>query len=436
MSNLQSSTFKLLLSVVGFSGKSIAYELCLALFLPLILPGTAVAQQRAWSGWRGDNRDAMVDKLPESLPGKPSYRWSFDTSADSLSGIAATKQFVLVFGRDELDAKDVLSCLNAEDGSVAWKYDYVALPPKGAEVRDGRLDYGNSPRATPLIVGDQVIIQGAFGDLNCLKLQTGELLWSLNFVLDFDATIPTWGWSSSPLHHDGLIYVQPGAEASSLVAIRLKDGEVEWEAEGSQGTYTSPIFATLGGKQQIVTTDINFWSGFDAKTGTRLWRLKPKIAGEFHVPTALVIGKRLAIIGEANGIRLHNFDSSGKIIAKPTSALRDFNPDTHTPVLVGSNIVGAHHGLWLMSADDVTKHQEVALDELNAYCSILTDGKKFLVLTDSGMLLLYSLSNDKPQELGRLQLIVKNSKIYSHPAWIDSGFIYREGNRVHFVELK
>jgi outer membrane protein assembly factor BamB len=404
--------------------------------LPVSLFCQADETQRAWTGWRGDQRDARVDKLPESLPQEAIYRWTYEAETDSLSGVSATNEQVVIIGRDQLDTKDIVTCLSTQDGSLTWQYDYVALPPPGAELRDGRLDYGNSPRATPLIVGDSVIVQSAFGDLNCLNLATGKLKWSLNYVLDFDATIPTWGWSSSPLHHDGLIYIQPGAEDASLVAIRLKDGEPEWIAKGSQATYTSPILGMFAGQPQIITTDINFWGGFDAKTGKRLWRLKPQIDGEFHVPTALVVGSRLAIIGEANGIRLHDFDAAGKLITKPASTLREFNPDTHTPALVGSKIVGAHEGLWVLSAEDVAKHQEIAEDALHAYCSIMTDGTRFLVLTDTGALLLYTMANDQPKELGRLRLRAKNTKIYSHPAWIDGGLIYREGIRVHFAELK
>lgn len=397
---------------------------------------SAEEKERAWRGWRGDQRDAQVDKLPQGLPQEARYRWTYETETDALSGVAATPESVVIIGRDQLDTRDMVTCLSVKDGSLVWQYDYPALPPAQAETRDGRLDYGNSPRATPLIVDDRVLVQSAFGDLTCLSMSSGQLIWSLSYVLDFDAPIPTWGWCSSPLHHDGLIYVQPGAAEASLVAIRLEDGEVQWEAEGGQATYTSPVIGTYGNKLQVITTDSKFWSGFDAKTGKRLWRHKPQLDGEFHVPTALAMESRLAIIGEANGIRLHEFDDSGKLVAKPLSNLLEFNPDTHTPVQVGSKIVGAHNGLWVMSAEDVSKHQEIFEDDLNAYCSIISDGTRFLVLTDSGLLLLYSLVDDQPKQLGRLRLMVKRTKIYAHPAWINDGLIYREGNRVHFVELK
>lgn len=396
----------------------------------------AQESQRGWSGWRGDNRDARADLLPQVLPEQPRYRWTYEDQADSLSGIAATKQRVLIHGRDALDSKDVVTCLSTKDGSLIWQYQYVAIPPNGAQVRDGRLDYGNSPRATPLIVGDLVVVQGALGDLICLSIETGEPRWSLNFVLDFDASIPIWGWSSSPLHHDGLVFAQPGAEEASLVAVRLRDGQVQWEAAGGQAAYTSPILGFVGGRAQVITSDIHFWAGFDAQTGKRLWRLKPPLDGEFRVPTALVVDSRLALIGEANGIRLHDFDSSGKLVSQPISSFSRFNPDTHTPVLVGTKIVGVHHGLWIMSAEDLSIHREVLEDELIGHCSIVTDGTRFLVLTDSGSLLLYSLTADKPQELGRRRLRAGKSKIYSHPAWIDDALVYREGQRVHLVELK
>lgn len=388
-----------------------------------------------WPGWLGRNRDGRGDKLPAQLPASPDYQWTFEVEVESLSGIAATTEYVVLAGRDLLDTKDVITCLSTSDGSLVWQHDYSALPPIGAEVRDGKLDYGNSPRATPLIVGNLVVTQGAMGDLVCLSLETGEVKWSKNYVLDFDAPIPIWGWSGSPLHHQGLIIVQPGAAESALVALSLTDGEVQWETNGGRTAYTSPIIMNVGGKDQVITTDANFWGGYDAKTGKQIWRLKPDKAGEFNVPTALALGEQLMIIGEINGARLHSFDKSGQIITKPQSKLINFNPDTHTPVRVGNWIVGAHTALWIMSVQDLSQHQEIDEVSITGHCSIVTDGTKFLILSESGELTLFEFVDSQPKVLGNLALVDRRSKIYAHPAWVDGSLIFREGNRVHCVRL-
>ncbi len=66
--------------------------------------------------------------------------------------------------RDLIDRSDLFFCLDAATGQQMWKLQYPALPPPDAETRDGRLDFGNAPRATPLLCGDRVVTLGAMGD--------------------------------------------------------------------------------------------------------------------------------------------------------------------------------------------------------------------------------------------------------------------------------
>jgi hypothetical protein len=56
--------------------------------------------------------------------------------------VAATREFVLVSDRGLRDTADVWTCLAADTGKPVWTHRYPA---------PGNLDYGNSPRATPVI---------------------------------------------------------------------------------------------------------------------------------------------------------------------------------------------------------------------------------------------------------------------------------------------
>ena len=419
--------------------KLLNYQLIPVIVLAAFLAGSTTYADDGpigWPGWRGVNRDGYGEALPTKLPTKPEVSWTYQCDGESLSGVSANGEYVVLAGRDPLDTKDVITCLGLRDGKMVWQHDYAALPPPNAETRDGRIDYGNSPRATPLIVEDRVITQGAFGDLYCLELKTGKVLWSLNYVLDFDAPIPTWGWSGTPLHHNGLLYIQPGATEASLVAVKIEDGEVEWEAKGGMASYTSPIITKVAGQEQVITPDSTFWGGFDAKTGKQIWRLKPEKPGEFLVPTALAFDDKVLLVGEVNGARLHSFDKSGKIVTKPDSKLQNFNPDTHTPVKFGQWIVGAHNALWLMSAQDVSKHQEIEESEFTGHCSVMTDGQRLMVLSDSGIVFLYGADGDTVKLVGKVNLAEHGSKIYAHPAWVEGHLIFREGSQVHSVKLR
>src|SRR5207237_7959511 len=112
-------------------------------------------------------------------------------------------------------------CLRADTGKEVWKH----LNPA-----PGELDYGNSPRATPLIHGKHVFLAGAFGHLHCLELATGKVVWELDTREDFGAKdVRNWGTSSSPLLVDGRLIVNPGGKDASLVALDPATGTVLWK---------------------------------------------------------------------------------------------------------------------------------------------------------------------------------------------------------------
>jgi outer membrane protein assembly factor BamB len=96
---------------------------------------------------------------------------------------------------------DVFRCLSAATGKEKWAHRTPAV---------GNLDYGNSPRATPLIHDGFAYLQGAFGDLACIELATGKAKWALNVRDEFDAADERkWGVCDSPLIAGGNLIVAP-----------------------------------------------------------------------------------------------------------------------------------------------------------------------------------------------------------------------------------
>ncbi len=351
-----------------------------------------------------------------------------------MGGLAATELYVVFGSRDALDSSDVFICLDAHTGRELWRHQYPALPPPDAETRDGRLDFGNSPRATPLITDDRVITLGAFGDLNCLDLATGKPIWTSNLLIDFAGQLPLWGYCGSPLLIGHRIIVQPGADEASLVCINLFDGEVLWESPGRAASYSSFIVGSFAGRLQIVGMDATTLGGWDLETGERIWELEPPVRGEFQVPTPVRVGERLLVVGENNGARLIEFDNEGQPLTKLAGHRPEFRPDTHTPVIVGTSLLGLHDNLYSMSTENLELKQEIFDDVLTHFGSLISNGRdRLLILTDDGKLLLYSVDSDSmPVRLGTLNLVDdQRVHIYSHPALVGSRFYFRTGSQVN-----
>jgi outer membrane protein assembly factor BamB/ABC-type phosphate/phosphonate transport system substrate-binding protein len=382
-----------------------------------------------WTGWRGEQRDAVCRSLAAKLSDKPDVLWHRDLPRSGLGGIAATDRYVIFGDRDTLDFCDVFHCLSAADGTPLWSVEYPAV---------GELDYGNSPRATPLIHGDFVFLHGAFGDLHCVRLQTGETVWARNLRLDFNASDKmVWGMCSSPLIVDGKLIVNPGTPEASLAALDPRTGEVIWQTPGDLAGFGSLIAGRLGGVLQIVGHDRRSLGGWDAETGRRLWKLVPPIEGDFNVPTPVIVGDRLLITTENNGTRLYAFEDGGKIVAEPVAQNDELAPDMSTPVVVGSRVFCVWGELFCLDAADGLKTRWTGADEaFGIYGAVIASGQRVLAIGRGGQLVLADTNGDRFQMLSKLKVFGDaREEFYSHPALVGNRLYIRGTRSIVCLEL-
>jgi outer membrane protein assembly factor BamB len=382
----------------------------------------------AWTGWRGPRRDGRVGWLPEKLPAKITPVWSLDTTTRGLGGVAATSDLVLYSDRVLNDSIDEWKCVSAADGKEKWTYSY---PCKG------NLDYGNSPRATPLLDGDHVYLFGAFGHLACLKLKSGEAVWELNLRDEFEATDePKWGACSNPLLVDGKLIVNPGTKDASLAALDPKTGKVLWKTPGKPAGYGSLIAGKFGGTQQIVGHDADSLGGWDVATGKRLWTVRPDVPNDFNVPTPIDLGGKLLVTTENNGTRVCGFKENGVIDPKPAAVNKKLAPDTHTPVVVGDRVFGIWRRLFCLSVKNGLKPVWDADGQaFTKYAAVVATDQRVLVMTLEADFILFDATADEFRELSRVKVLPDEKGLYSHPAFVGKRVYVRGSSTVVAIEL-
>jgi len=391
-------------------------------------PAAAESSANDWPGWRGPNRDGISPLLPKSLPKKPKFVWRKRMTGEALSGIAVAGRHVIVADRDPNDASDIFRCLDASTGKELWKLQYAAA---------GDMDYGNSPRATPLIHDGRVYLLGAFGDLHCLRLADGRIEWKTNLVRQFSAKSLTWGMCSSPLIVDDKLIVNPGAKEASLAALDRITGKVVWQSPGLAGAYSSFIVGTFGGVRQIVGYDAVSLGGWDVESGRRLWKLFPDLEGDFNVPTPVQVGGRLLVTTENNGTRLYNFDKSGNLIPKPVALNEDLAPDTSTPVVIGEKVFGGWVDLFCLDLNDGLKPVWTAEDEVfEDYVSLIGNRDRVLITTTEGELLLIDATGESYKLISRLRVFDGKTEVLSHPALVGTRLFIRDSNEICCLDLQ
>ena len=365
--------------------------------------------------------------LPESLSPEPKIIWDIPLGRAGLGGLAATEQYVFFGDRDLDDFQDVFRCLDATTGEQLWEVQQLAI---------GTLDYGNSPRATPLIRGEQVIFFGAFGDLLSVQIATGETLWQINLRSQFKPTdeLP-WGYCGSPLLVDDKLIINPGATDASIVALNPEDGSVLWKSPGQTSAYGSFIAGSFGGHRQIVGHDAKSIGGWDIATGKRLWAISPPFGGEFNVPTPVNVNGNLLISTEQNGTRLSEFKGYRTVMSRPVIQNLHLTPDMSTPVVVGNLAFCVNKFLYCLDIQDGLKERWRIRDRaLSSYSSLIASHDQLLVVGDGELLLLSS--NGEKTIAARQRIFDANDRLYSYPALVGNRLFVRGESRLRCIEFE
>jgi len=372
-----------------------------------------------WPGWRGQDRDARVPWLPATLPAAKRVRWKQVLFNEGLGGVAVAGDRVVVGDRDAADVCDVFHGLDRATGKRVWTLQYPA---------EGRLDYGNSPRATPLLHGGRAYLLGAFGHLHCVDLADGRIVWKRHLRDDFGADDKlVWGTCSSPLIVDGRLIVNPGAPAASLAALDPESGAELWRSAGVPAAFASLVPCEFGGRRQVVGYDRDSCGGWDVATGARLWSLAPRVAGDFNVPTPVPVGRGLVLVGENNGARLVVAGAAGE--PEVAATFPALVPDMHTPVSTAGRVFAVHRGkAHCLGADTLESHWTQPDRSLKGHASLVASADRVLVFTAAGEVVLVDALADRFEVLARQKLFEREVSLHAHPAVADDS-IYVRGPR-------
>jgi outer membrane protein assembly factor BamB len=344
--------------------------------------------------------------------------------------MAATANCVITSGRELADTTDLFRCLRAADGTEIWSVRYAA---------PGALDYGSSPRATPVIDGDIVFLAGAFGQLHAVELTSGKILWHKDLKSEFEsAGRLSWGLCASPLVADGKLIVNPGGPAASLVALNPKTGEILWKTAGAPAGYGSLIAGKFGGVRQVVGHDETTLGGWDLATGKRLWTVEPGKKNDYNVPTPLAYNGDLIVATENNGARRYRFGPNGFIDPKPVAEFADANPETTSPVIVGDRLfaVGSR-ALFCLDLRDglklIWKAEDEAFDD---HVSMIASNDRLLIATLTAELILLDVRAEKFQPLSRVKALDDETGMYPHPAVANKRLYLRGGDAIYCLSLE
>jgi outer membrane protein assembly factor BamB len=189
-------------------------------------------------------------------------------------------------------------CLERASGKVLWTQTSFEGKP-----RFPRHPKGSFAASTPATDGKHVLAFFGTEGLFCYD-PAGKLLWKKDFG-ELDAgwyvqTEASWGFSASPVIHEGVVYLQVDVQKGSFVAaLNAGDGKELWRVPRADvPTFGAPTVDVRAGREQLVCNGYRHIGGYDLATGKELWKLEG--GGDIPVPTP-VVGDGLIYITNAHG---------------------------------------------------------------------------------------------------------------------------------------
>ncbi len=285
-----------------------------ALMMLLFFLGSLQAPLHAedWPEWRGAGRTGVWKEtgILETFPsGGLKLKWRTPI-AGGYSGpaVADGRVFITDFITDSIQKRagrgtERVHCLDEQTGKILWTHQW--------EVDYTGMGYAYGPRATPTIDHDHVYVLGAQGALFALNVKTGKVLWHKDFVKDYGTEPPVWGMVGAPLvDGDNLICLVGGSPNAKVMAFNKWNGREIWRAlpSLSEPGYSPPFLIEAGGARQLIVWHSEALTSLNPETGKVYWKHPFQVRHGLTIPTPVKDGPRLLLSSFYNGSRMYQLD--------------------------------------------------------------------------------------------------------------------------------
>ncbi|MFM7137050.1 MAG: PQQ-binding-like beta-propeller repeat protein [Planctomycetota bacterium] len=364
----------------------------------------AAARAEDWPNWRGAGLDGVAtgDPVTEWMhPGEDGVAGKNILWRVMLPGLGASTpaiwgdRVIITCG---IDGKDAVICLDRA-GKERWQREL------GAE-RAGKYKKATGSNPSPVTDGTHVWVYFKSGELACLSLADGGLVWRTNLQERFGADSLWWDLGTSPvLTKRAVVVAVMQTGPSYVVAFDRLSGELLWNhdrmldapEEAAQSYSTPLVLAGDKGRgepaEMLVVLGADHVTAHDAADGRELWRvggLNPAGDKFFRSIAAPVAAGDLIVAPYARGGTLTAIrrGGSGDVTGSHVVWVRkDLGADVPTPAAKDGLVVCTDKGkvAGLDAATGTTLWEEELPKNRNAYsASPVICGGRVIVTREDG----------------------------------------------------
>jgi len=406
--------------------------------------------QSNWNQYLGPNRNAISEEkgILRSWPDEgPTKMWEFKLGP----GFGGASIFGdEVFMLDRVDEKqDILRCIDLSTGNEKWNFAYDAV---------GEIPYPGS-RIVPFVDNNFVWCVGPHGDFYCISKETHKPVWFHNIKEEFDAEMPNWGYSQSPLVYGDLVITAPHGKKAGLVAYNKITGELVWKSRPLKGLnfHASPTLGKFGGIDQVImispynrkdSTQTHEVVSFDAKTGEELWEYDGLKSFATITPPTVIDEKRLVFTDCSYNdnynpvtILLEVSKEEHGFVIKELFKTEEAGCKMHPPVVFDNHLYlnnsGKPNGLTCLTMEGEVVWEKESAPSFEMGALILVDGLIINQNGKNGDIYLIEPSPKGYKELGKASFFnSEKSQAWAPIAFAQGKLIVRDMEKMVCVDLQ
>ena len=390
------------------------------------------ASAESWPQWRGPDRTGLLanQNWPQKIAdGRLKSAWRIPLGSSYSSPLVTEDHVFVTETRGQ--KTEVVSALDRETGKEIWSVEW----PGAMVVPFFAAANGSWIRATPTFDRGELFVAGIRDVLVCLDATNGDVKWKVDFVKTTGSELPAFGCACSPLVDDDAVYIQAGGGFAKLdratgriVWTTLKDG-------GGMGgsAFSSPIIATIAGHRQAVVQTRSKLAGVDLTSGTELWSMPVEAFRGMNILTPTVIGNRLFTSSYGGGSFLFEVSGSREDGFKVSQVWRNkVQGYMSSPVVIDGHVYLHLRNQRFACIDLSTGKDKWITEPFGKYWSVLAADDQILALDERGELFLIRANPEKFDLIDRQ--IVSENPTWAHLAVADGQLFIRELQSMHVLD--
>lgn len=266
----------------------------------------------------------------------------------------------------------------------------------------------NMSSPSPVTDGRYVWVMTGYGVLKAFDF-AGKEIWARDIQADYGKFGLNWGYASSPLLRDNVLYVQvlhgmKTDDPSYVMKIDARTGKTIWRVERptpalheSPDSYTTPAWVEANGRAELIITGGDVVSGHDPETGREYWRadvLNPTRNRAYRIVASPTIVDGLIIAPTRNNpMTAMRPGGNGDVASSHVAWQFAQGPDVPTPVSDGTLLYvvrdnGVAYALDVKTGKVVYGPERLPSGTYSA-SPILADGKIYVTTEEEGLTTVY-----------------------------------------------